>query len=87
MATPVFTPTGEIIVYLAASEESRWDPGVDYTWSFEEPVCDVNSIVVNYNFNEEHLVATVKGTGFPNGDVSGIELFLDDMPQTPKSVT
>lgn len=76
----------EVAVFLKTSEEAVCDPKdkCKYTWISEIPV--IESAVTNFDesLNEWQIVVT--GTDF-TGDTDSVELLVNDIKQTTKSVT
>ena len=93
--SPEPTETGQVIVFLATSEEAPsfslgpicdLTPFVDLTWTWLTPQCSVTDIQTAYDANLEAYVVTVTGSGWTAGDLDSVSLFIDGEEQEPYQV-
>ena len=77
--------TSNLLVFLRTSEEARND-GSD-AYEFAAPVATIEGVSNAFDSGTNSQVFTVTGTGFPNGDTSGVSLHLDGIEQETLSVT
>lgn len=81
--------TSSIVVFMKLSEEALNSGSptcgdtaeVDITWTFEEPTCSILNMDTEFDSLTNKYVVTVDGTGFIDGDLSSISLYIDDLEQ------
>jgi len=77
--------TSNLLVFLRTSEEAQND-GSD-VYDFATPVATITDVTNAFDSSLNAQVFTVTGTGFPNGDTSGVSLHLDGIEQETLTVT
>ena len=57
------------------------------TFTFAPPTAEVTSLTAAFDETTNTHVLTLEGSGFPSGNLGGIELFIDGFAQEPLSVS
>jgi hypothetical protein len=78
-------PTGLVLVFLSTSEEAQ--RGVDSSWTWSSPVGTVTGMSSAFDATLNKEVVTVTGSGFTDGDLSCVSLYIDDVMQTTVAVS
>ena len=77
--------TANILVFLRTSEEAQND-GSDL-YEFATPMATLSDMTNAFDSSSNSQIFTITGSGFPNGDISGVSLHLDGIEQETLTVT
>ena len=75
----------EVLVFLRTSEEAVSD--VASTFSYQTPVATITGMQNEFDASLNAETFSISGTGFPDGDISGVSLFIDGREQQTVSVS